>query len=295
MSESSFKNNNAYFVKEGLLIILIGTIMCLLSGCQGFNISGTFLLIASIVFSMIGRLHSWLQANYMYKYFQKNNIQEIAKNVHWDEKDYDDNYCKEARKISRSELKKKPQYYPYFYFCMERRKEFDSYFWASIGILFFFLSMYVFSRSCIIILMAILFGCGILRISNPKRCFKTDDSQSLHSQHFSLWEKRKRYTDYYMTVFFLVLFCLMSIIATNFPVDTQNDITFITYLGTFYNKYQVPIIGISIIQIIRGIYKTYMIFLSDPPDSGLKGIFLMANWSIFLFLMKASALYVGNM
>lgn len=290
MSESSFKNNNAYFVKEGLLIILIGAVICLFSANQGFSISGTSLLVTSIVCQLIGRLLSWLQTDYMCKYFRKNNIREISDNIHWYEKDYDNDYCKKARKISKDELKKNPQYYPYLHSCMENREELDSFFWGFGSVLLFFLSIYAYTHSPLVILVSVLFGAYIFRISNPKRNLKINNSRP-YPEHYSLWRIRREYTYYYITAFFVVLFCLLSLITINTSIDTRSDITFITYLSAFSDKFHF-LAYIAIAQIIRGIYSTLMVFWTDPPDSKAKGLFLMMNWSIFLMLMQIDASFV---
>jgi len=200
MSESDFKNNNAYFLKEGLLIILMGAGLCLLTYNFSFSISGTSLLVASIVCQIIGRLLSLLQTNYMCKYFRENNVREISEIVHWYEKDYDSDYCKKARKISKDELKKSPQYYPYLHSCMERREEFDSFFWGFGSVWLFFLSIYAYTHSPLVIWGSVLLGAFILRISNPERNIKINTSGQ-YPEHYSLWRIGREYTDYYQTAF----------------------------------------------------------------------------------------------
>ena len=287
MSESSLKNNNAYFIKEGLLIILIGVVICLFSANKGFSICGTYLFITSIVCQLIGRLLSLLQTNYMHKYFRKNNVREISEIVHWYEKDYDNDYCKKARKISRDDLKKNPQYYPYLHSCMEDREENDSFFWGFGSVFLAFLSIYAYSHSSLVLLAEVFFCVIVLRISNPERNIKTNTSGP-YPEHYSIWRIRKEYTKYYMTVFFVVLFCLLSLVLLNAPIDTRSDIKFMTYLASFSDKFHF-LIYIATAQIIRGIYEILMVFYSDPPDSKVKGVFLAMNWSIVFVLMLISS------
>ena len=293
MSESSFKNNNAYFLKEGLAIILVGAVLCLMTYNFSFSISGTSLLATSIVCQIIGRLLSLLQTNYMRKYFRKNNVREISEIIHWDEKDYDDDYCKKARKISRDDLKKNPQYYPYLYSCIEKREGFDSFFWSFGSVWLAFLSIYAYSHSSLVLLAEVFFCVVVLRISNPERNIITNTS-GLYSENYSIWEIRKEYTKHYMTVFFVVLFCLLSLVLLNTPIDTRSDMKFMTYLVSFSEKFHF-LIYIAIAQIIRGIYLILMVFYSDPPDSKAKGLVLMMNWGIFSVLMLIGSSFAGEL
>lgn len=293
MSESGFKNNNAYFLKEGLLIILMGAGLCLLTYNFSFSISGTSLLVASIVCQIIGRLLSLLQTNYMCKYFRKNNVHEISEIVHWYEKDYDNDYCKKARKISKDDLKKNPQYYPYLYSCIEKREESDSFFWGFGSVWLAFLSLYAYSHSSLVLLAEVFFCVIVLRISNPERNIKTNTSGP-YPEHYSIWRIRKEYTKYYMTVFFVVLFCLLSVISINASVDVQSDITFMTYLASFSKKFHF-LIYIAIAQIIRGVYLTMMDFYSVVPENNPKGLYMIMNWAIVLGLMLTSSSFAEKL